>query len=170
MENKFEFYFDKKLVKKMLIKNALIFTSYTILSVVILLNLKSVPLTEVFISLGPVFLLYVTIRTWLQYKYNGPVIIVSPQYLIMKSMNYFLNFTDKEIKIEEIKTIGTNIKMKGNRVVSESLSFKMINEKQHTFPIDFFEISHVEIYNKIKELNPAVKLFNIGNLFLIPNL
>jgi len=77
-------------------------------------------------------------------------------------MNYLFNFIEKNIQIDEIKTIGTDIKMKGDRVLSESLSFKMINDEKYLFPIDLFEINHLEIYNKIKELNPDAKLFNVG--------
>ena len=162
MENKYEFYFDKKLTKKKLIKNSLIFAAFTTASAIILINLKSVQLTEVMISLAPIAPLYLTIRTWLAYKYTGPVIIVYPKYISLINMNYLFNFIEKNIQIDEIKTIGTDIKMKGDRVLSESLSFKMINDEKYLFPIDLFEINHLEIYNKIKELNPDAKLFNVG--------
>jgi len=162
MKNQYEFFYNKEKTKKKLIKNILIFLASSIFLVIIFLNLQSVTFTIISLSFVPVILLYVVLKTWLQYNYTKPLILIDQKQLIFSKMNLLLNFTETILNIDEIKTIGTDVKMKGERVISESLSLKMINSEKFNFQIDVFDLTHNDLFRIIKELNPEAKLLNIG--------
>lgn len=162
MKSQYEFYFDKEKTKKKLTKNALILLAALLLNFFVFFYLKSTLLTLISMAFVPVFFLYFSLRAWTEYNYTEPIILVDRSKIVLKKMNFLLKFIEIEIKIEDIKTIGTDIRMKGDSIVSEALSLIMNNSDKLKFQINEFELNHNDLYKIIKELNPTSNILNVG--------
>jgi hypothetical protein len=159
-----EFCFNKEKTKRKLIKNIIILIITISAYFLVFYNLPSVLITLVSLAALPVFCSYLTLKSWKEFNYTEPVLKINKNYLVFKKLNYILNYTDTEIKIDEIKSIGKDTKMNGQFVQSELLCLKMLNSDKYIFDIEILGLSHNDLFKLIKELKPEAKLLNIGEL------
>jgi hypothetical protein len=163
MKKQHEFFFNKENVKKVLMRNAGILILILILLLFLILRKMLNPFMLIFILPGILFMFYMTLKSWKQLNFSDPTLLVDDKKLIFNTIDYYLNFIETEIKIDDIKSIGTNIKMDREVVVSRMLVLKMLNSAEFTFNIELLGLTHDDMFKLIKELRPDAKLLNIGD-------
>ncbi|MFN8258969.1 MAG: hypothetical protein U0W24_24990 [Bacteroidales bacterium] len=161
--NQKDFYPDKKIIEKRLLKILLYFVLTLGGYLFVLYSFKSVLFTQIALALAPLGAIYLTLQEWLKYKSTDPSFSVCPDKLVLKRLNFLLQFNFTEIPFEEIKSIGTDKRMNGNNVESENMCIKLLNGRTILFNVSEFGITHEEVYKAIKEFKPDSKILNIGN-------
>ena len=111
---------------------------------------------------GFLILLHQILRLLKEYNFHEPALIVRQNSIVFRVINNFFKIIETEIRIDEIKSIGTDKKMDGERVKYKLLNIRLINSKEHRFNIDAFGLTHDDMIKLIMDLNPDAKILNIG--------
>jgi hypothetical protein len=161
MKSKIELYFEKEALKKQY-KRLLIVQIFSISILIGLLIYQKVEILHILI-VGIISLLlavYILLPIFKKMKYDFPGLIIEKDSFQIVDWDNFLRIKVKKAIYEEIKSLGMDIHDGKNKREVLSVNFK--NGKSEEFDIKQFNLDNNSLCSLINEVNPNVKILNIG--------